>query len=510
MKQWLILLYSIFLHVVLVSGQEDSTPTPQWRPRYHFTPLRYWTNDPNGLIFRQGVYHLYNQQNPYGNQWGHMSWGHATSTDLIHWKHLPVAMVESLGKDTTLRFSGSVVWDKNNTSGFCKAGGCMVAVYTADQPNLKKESQFVAYSNDGGMHFTDYAGNPVIDLHMKDFRDPNVIWSSQLNKWLMVVALPAEHKVQFYASTNLRQWDLLSDFGPAGYIGANWECPALMQLPVEGKPGKKKWILAVSAAGGERGVFMQYFTGNFDGKKFTNDNAAETILPLDNGDCFYAAIPWNGIPAEKPVFIGWMIPAPQATWPWRGQMSIPRDLSIRQTHQGMRLLQLPADIIVRRRQKSFSLLTEMHTLSVGANDTPITANGNVPENAYWIEADWTVTPDADFGFKIAQEKGTGGMASAETVIGYNATTGKMYVDKTHAGGGKLDPQRAKLEAYAGTGLQTIHMQILLDKSSLELFGNGGEEVITTQIFPTHTATGISAFSNKAGVRLTSLKIWSLR
>src|SRR3984893_10293564 len=182
-----LLIHSIFLVLFssMVLGQKSQTPTPQWRPVYHFTPLKNWTNDPNGPIYLDGVYHLYNQQNPFENKWGHMSWGHATSKDLVHWQHLPIAIPEAIDKDTTWRFSGCAVWDKNNTSGFCKKGGCIVAVYTADQPNLKKESQYIAYSNDAGMTFTNYALNPVIDLQKKDFRDPNVSWNEELKKWLM-------------------------------------------------------------------------------------------------------------------------------------------------------------------------------------------------------------------------------------------------------------------------------------------------------------------------------------
>src|SRR4051812_35699151 len=167
MKRLLLCLFTCCSSVLLFA-QNEETPTPQWRPVYHFTPEKYWTNDPTGLIYMNGVYHMYNQQNPFENKWGHMSWGHATSTDLVHWKHLPVAIPEKIDKDTTWIFSGSAVWDKNNTSGFCKGSGCLVAIYTADQPNLKKESQFIAYSNDGGMTFTNYANNPVIDLQKKD------------------------------------------------------------------------------------------------------------------------------------------------------------------------------------------------------------------------------------------------------------------------------------------------------------------------------------------------------
>ncbi len=175
MKRFFISVATLVLSTFVFAQNE--IPTPQWRPVYHFTPVKNWTNDPNGLLYLNGVYELYNQQNPYENKWGHMSWGHATSTDLVHWQHYDLAMPEGInGEDTTWRFSGSAVWDKNNTSGLCKDSGCIVAIYTADQPHIKKESQYIAYSNDGGMSFTNYYNNPVIDLHKKDFRDPNVQW----------------------------------------------------------------------------------------------------------------------------------------------------------------------------------------------------------------------------------------------------------------------------------------------------------------------------------------------
>src|SRR5882757_1126998 len=172
MKKKLLLYLFILINCGQNFAQQNQPPseTEQWRPVYHFTPLKNWTNDPNGLLYFNGVYHMYNQQNPFENKWGHMSWGHSTSTDLLHWEHLPIAIRERIDKDTTWIFSGCAVWDKDNTSGFCKKGGCLVAIYTADQPNLKKESQFISYSNDGGATFTNYEKNPVIDLNKKDFR----------------------------------------------------------------------------------------------------------------------------------------------------------------------------------------------------------------------------------------------------------------------------------------------------------------------------------------------------
>jgi len=510
MKHHLLTFYLLIIFSSALFAQDDSTATPQWRPVYHFTPAKNWTNDPNGLIYLNGVYHLYNQQNPFANHWGHMSWGHATSTDLVHWKHLPVAIPETIDKDTTWRYSGCAVWDKNNTSGFCKAGGCIVAIYTADQPNLKKESQFIAYSNDGGLTYTNYKNNPVIDLQKKDFRDPNVTWNEQIKKWLMVVSLPAEHTVRFYASPNLKDWDLLSEFGPAGYTSASWECPSLMQVAVEGNPAKKKWVLTISAAGAERGVFIQYFTGEFDGKTFKNDNPDDLVLAVDNGDCFYAAIPWNEVPLQKKIYIGWMIPAPQATWPWRGQMSIPRDLSLRQTKDGLRLIQKPASIIQNNLAKlSGNSSIIMNDVKINDAEKVLTALQKTPGNAYWIDAEFTITAGTDLGFKIGQQKDKDNKTIAETIVGYNTSTGKMYIDKTNSGNAKLDKDRLLLTTETGHAANTIRIQILFDKSSLEVFSNDGEKVLTTYVFPDKNANGLSAFIKNGSGTLKSLKIWDL-
>jgi levanase/fructan beta-fructosidase len=494
---WLFLL--IILPAAFACGQDGIKPTPQWRPAYHFTPLKNWTNDPNGLIFLDGKYHLYNQQNPYGIGWGHMSWGHATSTDLVHWEHLPLAMPETIDKDTTWRFSGSAVWDKNNTSGLCNAGGCLIAVYTADQPNLKKESQFIAYSNDRGRTFTNYVHNPVIDLNKRDFRDPNVTWSTQLNKWLMVVALPREYKVRFYASSNLRDWDLLSEFGPGGYTRAAWECPFLVPLTVEGK-GSEKWVLVVSAGGAEKGTYMQYFTGMFDGRTFTNDNPSDTVLTVDYGDCLYAAIPWNGTPGKNKTYIGWLTPGPQATYPWTGQMSIPRDLSLRETPRGLRLVQTPAALI----RKNLDNLS--HHRVMEAKDLAIHAQKwkTMPGNAYWIEADITVDAGTTAGFLLAAKDSTTG-----TRIGFDAARNQLFVDRSHAGGGKIKAGREVQTIDATPAGKTLHLEILVDRSSLEVFADHGLYALSTQIFPDEDANSIYLYSNGGNAVINAIKIWDL-
>ena len=507
MKRLLLCSFCFLLSAILFA-QDDTTSTSQWRPLYHFTPAKNWTNDPNGLLYVKGTYHLYNQQNPFENHWGHMSWGHATSTDIVHWKHLPIAIPESIkGDDTTWIFSGSAVLDKNNTSGWCKTNDCIVAIYTGHQPHIRKESQFVAYSNDGGTTFTNYDKNPVIDLNKRDFRDPNVLWYEPGKFWLMTVVLPAEHTARFYSSANLKDWTLLSEFGPQGYTGAYWECPFLIQLPVEGT-SEKKWVLVTSAAGGERGVFEQYFVGDFDGKEFKNDNDSSKILTLDYGDTYYAAIPWNNLPGNQKTYIGWMIPNPQPTYPWRGQMSVARDLSLRQTKDGIRLKQKPSSVVENEMNKlSNNKITELKNIALNNAETDVSKN-KIKGNAYWIKAELTLQPNATAGFKIAQKKDANGKVINEIVIGYDASTHQLFVDRTNSGG-KLNEKALKRTIDLSDTSDRIQLEILLDKSSLEVFANNGEAALTTYIYPDEGADNIAAYSSNGNATIDNLKIWDL-
>jgi sucrose-6-phosphate hydrolase SacC (GH32 family) len=241
-----------------------------FRPQYHFTPEKNWMNDPNGLVYYEGEYHLFYQYNPFGDKWGHMSWGHAVSPDLVHWKHLPLALAEENG---VMIFSGSAVVDWKNTSGFGQDGKPpLVAIYTGYRSSDNLQFQCIAYSNDKGRSWTKYSGNPIININSKDFRDPKVQWYEPTQRWIMTVSLSAEHKVCFYGSKNLKDWTLLSEFGPAGATGGVWECPDLFELPVAGTK-ETRWVLAVnigsgSVAGGSGG---QYFIGRFDGTRFVAD-----------------------------------------------------------------------------------------------------------------------------------------------------------------------------------------------------------------------------------------------
>ncbi|WP_279345122.1 GH32 C-terminal domain-containing protein [Streptomyces sp. HP-A2021] len=251
----------------------DTPPyTETYRPRFHFTPQKNWMNDPNGLVYYKGEYHLFYQYNPNGNTWGDMSWGHAVSKDLVHWEELPLALSHD---DEEMVFSGSAVVDWNNTTGFgTKKNPPMVAIYTSAYKNGGKQAQSLAYSTDRGRTWTKYQGNPVIDIGSTNFRDPKVQWYAPTQSWLMTVSLSAEHKVQFYSSKNLKDWKLQSEFGPAGATGGVWECPDLFPLAVDGDKDNIKWVLVVNINPGgiAGGSAAQYFIGDFDGKKFTADD----------------------------------------------------------------------------------------------------------------------------------------------------------------------------------------------------------------------------------------------
>src|SRR5688572_24942159 len=241
-----------------------------FRPQFHFTPPKNWMNDPNGMVYFEGEYHLFYQYNPEGDKWGHMSWGHAVSQDLVEWEHLPVALKE---EDDIMIFSGSAVVDWKDTSGFGQKGKPpLVAIYTGHYTKKPLQNQQIAYSNDRGRTWTKFKGNPVLDIGEKDFRDPKVFWYEPSSRWIMTVAWPVERKVRFYSSPDLKKWTHLSDFGPAGAVSGIWECPDLFPLRAEGTRDEK-WILIVNLGSGApaRGSGTQYFVGKFDGKIFTLD-----------------------------------------------------------------------------------------------------------------------------------------------------------------------------------------------------------------------------------------------
>jgi fructan beta-fructosidase len=266
----------------IAAAQTDSVSYRElYRPQFHFTPERNWMNDPNGLVYYKGEYHLFYQYNPFGTTWGNISWGHAVSRDLVHWRHLPVAIPD--GPDGYI-FSGSAVVDYRNTSGFGRPGHpAMVAIYTRAAHECCSQAQAIAYSLDRGRTWTKYEGNPVLDIGSGEFRDPKVFWYAPARRWIMAVVLATEHKVSFYGSENLKSWTHLSDFGPANATGGVWEVPDLFPLAVDGKRKQTKWVLIVNLNPGgiAGGSGAQYFVGDFDGTTFRADNVVGDYTPPD-------------------------------------------------------------------------------------------------------------------------------------------------------------------------------------------------------------------------------------
>ena len=312
-----------------------------FRPRFHFTPERNWMNDPNGLLFYKGKYHLFYQHNPEGNLWGNMSWGHAVSTDLFNWEHLPIAIRfdEEIGI-----FSGSAVVDYKNTSGFGSIEKpAMVAIFTAARHDQTHQSQHLAYSVDEGVTWVRYSGNPVLDESMKDFRDPKVTWDASSDTWLMTIAKPEEHKITFYRSPDLKSWKHLSDFGPLAAIGGCWECPDL--FPLTAPDGSTHWVLLVSLnpGGVAGGSGTQYFIGQWDGTTFTTSQSDAQWI--DYGRDNYAGVTFNDVPNDEKIFLGWMsnwiyardIP----TEIWRSSMTLPRTLGLATINSELQIISTP-------------------------------------------------------------------------------------------------------------------------------------------------------------------------
>ena len=308
------------------------------RPSYHYAPAANWLSDPNGLVHHNGEWHLFYQHNPQGEDWGHMSWGHAVSRDLVSWQELPPALIDDA---EFMIFSGSAVIDVENTAGF--GAGAMVAIYTgAAVGGTARQVQCLAYSIDDGRTWTKYAGNPVIDRHMADFRDPNVFWHAPTQRWIMTVVLSNEQRAVLYASRDLNDWYELSSIYASAAPGEIWECPLLIELPVEGT-GETHWLFKVDVLRGAPGSGALYQTGTFDGVRFLPDGPNWQVA--DMGSEFYAAIAWHD-PRDgsgRPVWLGWMgNHAYQGQLPkqgWRGAMSLPRRIALRREERGYLLVQ---------------------------------------------------------------------------------------------------------------------------------------------------------------------------
>ncbi|MBZ5620020.1 MAG: glycoside hydrolase family 32 protein [Acidobacteriia bacterium] len=495
----------ILFAVACAFGQPAAYDQP-YRPQYHFSPSEHWTNDPNGLVYFDGEYHLFYQYNPFGDVWGHMSWGHAVSRDLLHWQELPVALAEENG---VMIFTGSTVIDARNTSGFCANGKpCMVAVYTGHTPRSAEhttlQTQNLAYSNDHGRTWTKYSGNPVLNLNMPDFRDPHVFWWEPTRRWIMAVSLPNEHKVLFYGSPDLKAWERLSEFGPAGATGGQWECPTLTEVLVAGDPRQTRWVLKVglNPGGLQGGSGEQYFVGNFDGARFTNGNPPSTTLWTDYGKDCYCALTFNGIArGELPIMIGWMsnwqYAAKVPTEPWRGQMTIPRRLQLRKAPEGFRLVQEPVEAVQRLRGRHFTWR------GVNAADLNRALKEKIQGNSFELRS--TVIPGVarEVGWKLLAEDGK------YTTAGYG--NGAVFVDRTQSGvTGFSTDFPARTAAPLAIGHAPLELTILVDRSTVEVFAQGGQVAMTNLAYPPEGARRIEFYSTLGKPGKITVDVWELK
>jgi fructan beta-fructosidase len=470
-----------------------------FRPGFHFTPPQNWINDPNGLVFFDGEYHLFFQFNPFGNSWGHMSWGHAVSTDLVHWEHLPIAVPE---KDGIMAFSGCAVVDWHNSSGFGVNGQPpLVIIYTGHREAApRNQDQRLVYSNDRGRTWTFYDNNPVLDIGSSEFRDPKVLWHEPSKKWVMIVVLADQLKVGFYNSSDLKTWTYQSDFAPENNTDRLWEVPELFELKIANS-SDSRWVLKVDAFETDPlgRIAGKYFVGQFDGVQFVPDNLELEPNWLDFGEDFYAAISWSDVPDGRRIWLGWMSNWNYAretpTHPWRGAMTIPRSLRLEEVAGKLRLVQEPIQELEALRGQLYSLPATI--LQEGS--TKLEVRGTKLE----IKIAFKLETATEFGLNI--RVGT----NEFTTVGYNLERQELFVDRRQSG--KTDFS----ERFAGRHTanfklegKELQLHIFVDQSSLEVFAQNGRTVLTDLIYPSFNSDGLEVYAVGGTVEVTA-QIWEL-
>ena len=426
----------------------DTTNREQYRPLYHHTPAYGWMNDPNGMFFKDGVWHLYFQHNPYGSQWENMTWGHSTSTDLIHWTFQgdPV-QPDAWGSI----FSGSSVVDKNNTAGFGE--NAIVALYTSAGEN---QTQSMAYSTDNGKTFTKYDSNPIITSNVPDFRDPHMFWNEDIKKWNMILA--AGQQMNIYSSDNLKDWKFESSFGTEyGSHGGVWECPDLMKMKVRGTD-KEKWMLVcnINPGGPSGGSATQYFVGDFDGHKFTCESKPEVTKWMDYGKDHYATVTFDNAPNGRHVALAWMsnwqyanqVPTSQ----YRSANSIPRDLGL-----------------FEYKGNTYCSVTPSEEITAARSKKPSKSLSEACEMVVNLKGDATITLSNSKGEKV--------------VMTYKAKDETFSMDRTLSGKTDFSSDFAAITTAPVYGKMN-KLRIFIDKSSIEVFDNDGKMAMTNLVFPT--------------------------
>lgn len=490
------LLLFIFITLIQACSQKETVVEEkrefdeQFRPQYHFSPPANWMNDPNGMVYFEGEYHLFYQHYPDGNVWGPMHWGHAISADLIHWEHLPIAIYpDELG----WIFSGSAVVDWENTSGLGTGNQPpMIAIYTYHLDSGEKagrddyQTQGIAYSNDKGRTWTKYENNPVLsNPGIKDFRDPKVTWQEESESWIMSLAV--KDKISFYTSSNLLEWTYQSDFNPewAAYGGV-WECPDLFPLTTE--TGQEKWVLLVSInpGGPNGGSATQYFVGDFDGKAFTTETTE--VKWLDYGTDNYAGVTWSDVPKEdgRRLFLGWMSNWLYAnevpTEVWRSAMTVPRTLELLVKDDDFSIASRPVVELEKLRSSTKEQEGKLINLESDLLEIELESLGS------------------DFELLFSNDQGDQLLISK---IGDD-----IFFDRTQSGLIDFSAQFPAIHQIPLLGIQVGDIRIFLDRSSIEIFINDGESVITELIFPTAAYSSLQTEGIDQTVTIHQLKsIW---
>lgn len=482
-----------------LSGSFDMANKESFRPVYHHTPAYGWMNDPNGMFYKDGVYHLYFQYNPYGSVWGNMHWGHSTSTDLMHWKFEGCAIVPDAWGAI---FSGSCVVDHENTAGFGKEA--VVAFYTSAKstPWGDIQMQSMAYSLDNGKTFTKYEGNPILTSSEKDFRDPKVFWYAPGKHWVMILAV-GQH-MEIYSSVNLKEWKKESEFGAMqGAHGGVWECPDLVEIPVEGSR-EKKWVLIcnLNPGGPFGGSAAQYFVGSFDGKKFVNESPTQTKW-MDWGKDNYATVTWNNGPDGRCIALGWMSNWQYAnnvpTRQYRSANTLARDLTLYREGQELYLKSTPSSEVKKARGKKVSIpsfkVSEKHEMVNLFEEK---------QGAYEVEIVIQNAGASKIAFCLLNDKG-------EKVSMYYDLNRKQFVmDRSESGKVDFSKDFPAVTVAPVNVDKELTLRLFVDRSSIEAFGEDGKFVMTNLVFPSQPYVKMCFEADKNGYAVKSLNVYKLQ
>lgn len=482
-----------------LSGSFDMANKESFRPVYHHTPAYGWMNDPNGMFYKDGVYHLYFQYNPYGSVWGNMHWGHSTSTDLMHWKFEGCAIVPDAWGAI---FSGSCVVDHENTAGFGKEA--VVAFYTSAKstPWGDIQMQSMAYSLDNGKTFTKYEGNPILTSSEKDFRDPKVFWYAPGKHWVMILAV-GQH-MEIYSSVNLKEWKKKSEFGAMqGAHGGVWECPDLVEIPVEGSR-EKKWVLIcnLNPGGPFGGSAAQYFVGSFDGKKFVNESPTQTKW-MDWGKDNYATVTWNNAPDGRCIALGWMSNWQYAnnvpTRQYRSANTLARDLTLYREGQELYLKSTPSSEVNKARGKKVSIpsfkVSEKHEMVNLFEEK---------QGAYEVEIVIQNAGASKIAFCLLNDKG-------EKVSMYYDLNRKQFVmDRSESGKVDFSKDFPAVTVAPVNVDKELTLRLFVDRSSIEAFGEDGKFVMTNLVFPSQPYVKMCFEADKNGYAVKSLNVYKLQ